>query len=156
MLWRRKEPVGICIFSTPAFSLRCRNRFFGLSGKRTKLAGRALNQQLITLSRVVIDPKYRGAGIASAFVRRCCELTEWPWVEALAQMGTINPFFERAGFRRVGRSRALKGNRDGHSRIYGCRKLKLSAEAHRKSEFAEPVYYIFDNRVAAGKAKRGG
>ena len=114
-----------------------------------------MNQQLVTLSRVVIDPKYRGAGIASSFVRRCCELTGWPWVEALAQMGTVNPFFERAGFQRVGRSRSRKGDREGHSRIYGSRKLKLSAEAHRKSQFAEPVYYVFDNRAAAAKAKRG-
>jgi GNAT superfamily N-acetyltransferase len=123
------EPIGICIFAAPAASLRLRNRFFGLSnaGHGDKLA--ALTQQLWVLSRVVLHPSYRGAGIASPFVRRACELCPVPWIEALAAMGQANPFFERAGFQRVG---------------------VIRKDVRRRGRFAgEPVYYVFDNRANA-------
>lgn len=149
LLWHLSEPIGICVFCTPALSLRPRNRFFGLNGKRTRLFGRCLNEQLVTLSRVVLHPKYRGAGLSSAFVRRCCELSGSPWIETLAEMGHINPFFERAGFVRVGNAGNCSGSRTGHTGIYGVRgKRLISRESHRKSQYATPVYYVFDNRAS--------
>ena len=111
-----------------------------------------MNAQLVTLSRVVIHPTYRGAGIASKFIRRSCESCPWPWIESLAQMGHINPFFERAGFVRVGVTRAKSRSIEGHSAIYGNRAGRngkqqlVTRETHKKSEYANPVYYIFDNR----------
>ncbi|MCA8989637.1 MAG: hypothetical protein KDA78_18460, partial [Planctomycetaceae bacterium] len=132
----------------PALSLRLRNRFFGLSGKRTSLSCRALNGQVLTLSRVVLDPKYRGAGLSSSFVRRSCELSGSRFVEAVAEMGRVNPFFERAGFLRVG-SMEIRGERSrrSHSGIYGTnrkgRSALLSEESHRKSRFAHPEYFIW-------------
>ena len=151
VLWHGAEPIGICIFCTPAFSLRARNRYFGLKGSRTRLAGQCLNHQLLTLSRVVLHPKYRGAGLASPFIRRCCELTGVAWIEALAQMGQINPFFERAGFVRVGVVQNQQHSRQNHSDIYGNSKQMLSAETHHKSLYSSPVYYVFDNRSAVKK-----
>ncbi|QDT33467.1 hypothetical protein Mal48_27200 [Thalassoglobus polymorphus] len=113
---------------------------------------RTLNTQLVLLSRVVIHPTFRGAGIASQFVRRVCELSGYPWIETLAQMGHINPFFERAGFQRVGVSQAQQRSRNGHSKLYGNRqnyaeeKGLISQETFNKSRYSNPVYYIFDNR----------
>lgn len=152
LLWHGEDPIGICVFSAPAFSLKPRSAYFGLSGKRTRLSGQGLNRQLLTLSRVVIHPKYRGAGLASRFVRRCCELSGWPWIETLAEMGNINPFFERAGFVRVGKAGDRKSSRSGHSGIYGNPKSLLSQESHRKSRFATPIYYVFDNRMGQQSA----
>ena len=63
------EPVGICVFITPAASLTLRSRFFGLSTPRSRVALTALNEQLWLLARVVLHPTYRGAGIAGGFVR---------------------------------------------------------------------------------------
>ncbi|MFQ5735021.1 MAG: hypothetical protein ACE5KM_24065 [Planctomycetaceae bacterium] len=145
------------MFASPAISLRQRNRFFGLSGGwgRTKL--RVLNSQLVTLSRVVIHPTYRGAGVASAFIRRSCELCKWPWIEALAQMGHMHPFFEKAGFVRVGVSRNRSSSREQHSALYGGGRTKrgkrrlVTRETNEKSRFAQPVYYVFDNRPSAGR-----
>jgi hypothetical protein len=58
-------------------------------------------------------------------------------------MGQVNPFFERAGFRRVGVIHKSKGG--SASGAYGGR---VSAGSGAKSRFSEPVYYVFDNRVA--------
>lgn len=113
---------------------------------------RTLNTQLITLSRVVLHPSFRGAGVAASFVRKACELSGYAWVETMAQMGHVNPFFEKAGFVRVGVSQTSERSRFSHSRLYGNRqnyaeeKGLISTETFNKSRYANPVYYIFDNR----------
>jgi GNAT superfamily N-acetyltransferase len=154
LLWHGDEPIGICIFSTPPLSLAGRNRFFGLRGRWNRLRLKMLNRQIAMLSRVVLHPTYRGAGIAAEFVRRSCQLCPFPWIETLTEMGRINPFFERAGFVRVptGATKSEKmQSRRGHSSIYGGRRkdgsrILVSQETYEKSRFARPVYYIFDNR----------
>ncbi len=87
-----------------------------------------------------IAPDVSRAGIAAAFVRRACEMCPVPWIETLSAMGQINPFFERAGFTRVGTIRKTRDSRQG---AYGKR---VSAETRSKSAHSEPVYYVFDNR----------
>jgi GNAT superfamily N-acetyltransferase len=155
LLWHGDEPIGICVFTTPAIALRQRSRFFGLSGRWSRVKLQALNRQLMTLSRVVLHPTYRGAGIASRFIRRSCEACGYPWIETLAQMGHVNPVFERAGFQRVGVTRSQGRTREEHSEIYGGnrrlgpRRL-VSRETSDKSRYAEPVYYVFDNRKGVG------
>jgi hypothetical protein len=170
VLWHAEEPIGICVFTTPAIALAARSRYFGLTGRWSRVKLAALNRQLVTLSRVVLHPTYRGAGIAAAFIRASCRSCEWPWIETLAEMGHLNPFFERAGFVRVKKvsrsekvSRSLGSDRDTgdrdtgrsrlrHSAIYGGRRDRqgrrtlVSRETHEKSRHAQPVYYVFDNR----------
>ena len=140
LLWHGDAPVGVCVFATPAASLSLRTRFFGLTDPRTPVALAALNARLWLLQRVVLHPTYRGAGIASAFVRRACELCPVDWIETLTAMGTANPFFERAGFAKVG---AIA--RTGDAGQFGPRG-GIAAETARKSRFSDPVYYVFDNR----------
>src|SRR5262249_22184985 len=138
LLWCKAEPVGACVFGTPAASLSLRSRFFGLSNPRSGLALAALNEQLWLLQRVVLHPTYRGAGFAAAFVRRACELCPVDWVETLTAMGHANPFFERAGFVRVGVIRkASPGREPGGSPhgAYGSRSARVSTEALAKSRF---------------------
>src|SRR5690606_15039938 len=91
LLWQRNEPVGICVFVSPPKCLSLRNRYFGRSGRWERTTMRTLNRQLVTLSRVVLHPTLRGAGIAQQFVRRCCELCPYPWIETLTEMGHFNP-----------------------------------------------------------------
>ena len=144
LLWHGREPIGICVFAAPAASLKLRSQFFGLKNPRSRVALSALNQQLWLLQRVVLHPTYRGAGIAAAFVRRACQLCPVDWIETLSAMGHANPFFERAGFVRVGTIRKpRKSTRNG---AYG-RKGKLSDETLAKSRYSEPVYYVLDNRT---------
>lgn len=117
------------MFAAPAASVTWRSRFFGLRGSRAGDQLAALTPQLWVLARVVLHPTYRGAGLAGPFVRRACELCPVPWIEALAAMGRANPFFEKAGFVRVGVIRKKRGERG-------------------EGRFREPVYYVFDNRRA--------
>jgi GNAT superfamily N-acetyltransferase len=150
LLWHETEPVGICVFVSPPISLAQRNRFFGRSGRWNRTTLQTLGRQLFLLQRVVLHPTYRGAGIATEFVRRSCQLCPVPWIETLSQMGHVNPFFERAGFVRVGVSQPIQRSRESHSRIYGGRrrgeKRLITEETFSKSQHAQPVYYIFDNR----------
>ena len=140
LLWHGEEPVGVCVFATPAASLSLRSRYFGLTDPRSPVALAALNEHLWLLQRVVLHPTYRGAGIASAFVRRACESCPVDWVETLSAMGRANPFFERAGFVKVGTIA-----RTGRAGQFGPRG-GIAAETARKSRFSDPVYYVFDNR----------
>lgn len=154
MLWHGGEPIGICVFTTPPKSLRQRSRYFGLSGRWSKWQLQALNAQLAMLSRVVLHPAYRGAGLAADFIRASCRACPWPWIETLTEMGHFHPFFEKAGFVRVGRSMTKRRTRAEHSKLYvGCKSKLLSHESHEKSRYAEPVYYVFDNREST---ERGG
>lgn len=138
-----EEPVGICVFATPAASLTLRSRFFGLTNPRSRVALSALNEQLWLLARVVLHPTYRGAGIAAGFVREACRSCPVPWVETLTAMGHANPFFERAGFTRVGVVR--KPGRGRYGGQFGTR-ATCTRETAEKSRHSEPVYYVFDNR----------
>ncbi len=144
LLWHGAEPVGVCVFSAPAAALALRSRYFGLANPRGGPALAALNDQVWLLQRVVLHPTYRGAGLAAAFVRRCCELCPVPWVETLAAMGRVNPFFERAGFVRVGVVARVE-RADGRHGAYGGRKRGRAAAAAR-GRYGAPAYYVFDNR----------
>ena len=146
LLWHGAEPVGVCVFGTPAASLALRTKFFGLKDPRSRVGLAALDEQLWLLQRVVLHPTYRGAGVAAAFVRRACELCPVPWVETLSAMGHANPFFERAGFVRVGVIRKTSPTRQRGHGAYAARRAKLTAETLAKSRFSDPVYYVFDNR----------
>src|SRR5262249_54270479 len=121
-------------------------RYFGLRRPRSGEALAALNGQLWLLSRVVLHPAYRGAGIAAAFVRRACRTCPGGWGEALTAVGHANPFFERAGFLRVGVVRRGRRPRHGYAAVDGSRGPRVSPETAAKSRFSEPVYYVFDNR----------
>lgn len=154
VLWAGDEPIGICVFTTPPLALAGRSRFFGLSGKWSRVKLQSLNRNIAMLSRVVIHPTYRGAGVAGAFIRRSCESCPFPWIETLTQMGRINPFFERAGFQRINVTTKHSRSIESHSAIYGCKRKRngkkrtISRETFEKSRYTNPVYYIFDNRQA--------
>lgn len=164
LLWHGEEPIGICVMTTPAISLRQRNKFFGKPGRWSRVSIQSLNQQLVTLSRVVLHPTYRGAGIAAAFIRQSCLACPWPWIETLTEMGHINPVFEKAGFQKVGITKPARRSRRGHSALYGAgskrharkrHKPLLTKETNEKSRYARPVYYIFDNRSSRRYAEGG-
>jgi hypothetical protein len=160
VLWHGERPAGNCVFASGPRTLAQRNRFFGIRGTASALSIRALDRQLLMLARVVIHPAYRGAGIAAAFVRRSCECAPRPWIEAQAEMGWVNPFFEKAGFVRVGSTPASERSQRRHSDLYGGGRRKyghqrlVSGETFLKSRFAEPVYYVFDNRARDRSAAR--
>ena len=154
LLRHGNEPIGICVFSAPAAALALRSRYFGLTNPRSSVALAALNRQLWLLSRVVLHPTYRGAGIGAEFVRWACETCPVKWIETLSAMGRASPFFERAGFTRVGvveRSTHSR-ERSGVCQFAGPTRC-VSTSTRAKSDHSNPVYYVFDNRRLLSNAQ---
>jgi GNAT superfamily N-acetyltransferase len=70
--------------------------FFGFDS-RTRLG--LINKNIRCISRVIIEPRYRGLGLASRLVRETMPEIDVPVIEAMAVMGAVNPFFEKAGMK---------------------------------------------------------
>jgi hypothetical protein len=96
------ETVGVIVYSMPTAGAQMRNVatggvFAGLDkGTRLKL----INKNIRTISRVIIEPRFRSLGLAVRLVRETMPIMNVPFVEALAVMGRANPFFEKAGLTR--------------------------------------------------------
>jgi len=96
-----KTPVGVIVYSTSPAVLELRNiatdHIFAGLDRSTQLA--LINANIRRISRVIVEPRFRGLGLASRLVRETMPLVNVPIVEALAVMGWVNPFFERAGMK---------------------------------------------------------
>jgi len=98
---KRRVLVGVIVYARPALSLAARDR--ATAGRyrtaglpRTSMA-QQLNREVRVISRVVIAPNWRGLGLAARLVAETMPTVGTPYVEALAAMGHVHPFFERAG-----------------------------------------------------------
>lgn len=114
------QVVGVLVRSLPPLCCRLRdvatnNRYGGLAPRD---AAALLNREVRTISRVVIDPTWRGLSLAVQLVRHALEHPlptcgfRPVFTEALAAMGRVSPFFERAGMTRYDRP-----PRDEHARL---------------------------------------
>jgi hypothetical protein len=96
------ETVGVIVYAMPVAGCQLRSAatgglFAGLDkSSRLKLIGKNIR----TISRVIIEPRFRSLGLAAAIVRETMPLMNVPFIEALAVMGRVNPFFEKAGMTR--------------------------------------------------------
>jgi GNAT superfamily N-acetyltransferase len=96
---QRETLVGVIVYSRSPLSLAARNRATGGRYRvgRNLAAGRLVNEELRIVSRVVIAPNWRGLGLARRLVAETLPRVGTPYVEALAAMGRVHPFFEQAG-----------------------------------------------------------
>jgi len=107
--WQRRlgTPARAAVLVVSPPLTLCRGRNAALPRRYTTpslSAGlRRLNREVETISRVVVHPMYRGCGLAVRLVRHVLATARTPLVEALAVMGGVNPFFERAGLFSFGR-----------------------------------------------------
>ncbi len=95
------ETAGVIVYSMPTPSCHLRNvatgnYFIGLD-RRSLIA--LVNRTVRTISRVIVEPRFRGLGLAVQLVRDTMPLVNVSMVEALAVMGHANPFFEKAGMK---------------------------------------------------------
>lgn len=96
------ETVGVIVYAMPAAGCQLRSAatgglFAGLDkSSRLKLIGKNIR----TISRVIIEPRFRSLGLAVRLVKETMPLMNVPFIEALAVMGRVNPFFEKAGMTR--------------------------------------------------------
>ncbi|MCE5185449.1 MAG: hypothetical protein LLF76_04925 [Planctomycetaceae bacterium] len=91
--------VGVIVYGSPAANSAMRNLATGgIFAGVDRAAGLALlNASMLTIRRVIIEPRYRGLGLASRLVRETMPLTGAAMIEAAAVMGRVHPFLARAG-----------------------------------------------------------
>ncbi len=95
--------AGVLVTSRPTLNGAWRTRAWGdafATGDRSRDA-RAINERLRTISRVIVDPRFRGLGVGSRLVRAYLARPATPCTEAVTALGGVCPFFERAGMRRI-------------------------------------------------------
>jgi phosphoglycolate phosphatase-like HAD superfamily hydrolase len=97
-LKRKNETAGTIVYSYP--TPMC----FGRT-KAWKGTLQQLQQQISTISRVIIHPKYRSIGLGAKLVKETLPQAGTPYVEAVAVMARYNPFFEKAGMQRIAESK---------------------------------------------------
>lgn len=93
--------AAVGVLSYPVPCCRERNIVFGLAGMTYGQRLAFANRELRTISRVIVHPVFRATGLATLLVRHLCENCPTRYAEALATMGRIHPFFERAGMTRT-------------------------------------------------------
>ena len=94
-------PVAVLVASMPTLNATWRELAwpgrYRTGDKRAD--AKRINAELRTLSRVVVDPRWRGLGVAGRLVRAYLADPLTVATEAVAAMGTVCPFFASAGMR---------------------------------------------------------
>jgi len=97
----RRQTVGVIVYKMPTPGAELRNVATGgiFTGfdRATQLV--LLNKNVRCINRVIIEPRFRSLGLASRLVRETMPKVNVPIIEAMAVMGLVNPFFEKAGMR---------------------------------------------------------
>lgn len=96
-----------------------------------RLDAHRLNDEVRCISRVIVDPRFRGLGVARRLVHAYLHDPLTPHTEAGAAMGLASPFFERAGMHayRVPPSNRSTRLLDALAHI-GLEHLDLATPAH--------------------------
>jgi len=96
----RGELAGVLVVSMPPLNAPWRRGVWGeaYDGAGPDVAAR-VNRDIRTISRVIVDPRYRARGIARRLVAFYLNDPETRCTEAISAMGAFCPFFERAGMR---------------------------------------------------------
>ena len=91
--------IGVIGYRMPSPGLELRsvatNSLFTGLDNATRMA--AMNKNIRCITRVIIEPRFRGLSLAGRLVRETMPKINVPIIEAMAVMGLVNPFFERAG-----------------------------------------------------------
>jgi len=95
-LRRVDEVIGVIVYSFSPIVCFGRKQAFP-----KKLTVQELNSQFSIISRVVLHPKYRTIGLGAKLVKETLPLAGTPYIEAVAVMARYNPFFERAGMKKI-------------------------------------------------------
>jgi predicted GNAT family acetyltransferase len=93
------ELVGVLVASYPTLNGSWRELAWPgryRSGDKRRDA-RRLNREVRCLSRVIVEPRWRGLGVARRLVEHYLADPLTPATEAVASMGAFCPFFERSG-----------------------------------------------------------
>ncbi|MBA7712643.1 hypothetical protein ES703_121626 [subsurface metagenome] len=97
------DPIGVIVYAKPVPHLKARN----LATKNifTKPKGRSaqlklVNKNVLYISRIIIDPRFRRCGLATWLLHDTLEMQTIKYIETLTPIDFTNNLFEHAGFRR--------------------------------------------------------
>ncbi len=96
---RDRVLAGVLVMSHPTINGSWRSRAWPgryNSGDKRKDAS-MINAEIRSIARIIIDPRSRGLGIATRLVNAYLSNPLSPCTEAIAAMGSVMPFFKRAG-----------------------------------------------------------
>lgn len=128
-LTRGDELAGVIFYAPSPPNIYGRTKFFG-----RQLSIREVNEKLATISRVIIHPKYRSIGLGVKLVSETLPLVGKPYIETMAVMAKYNPFFEKAGMKRVAvrkLDKSIMKAVEGLERLGFKRYLLASREANK-------------------------
>jgi len=91
------EVIGIIVYSYPPLFCFGRNKTL----PEKNLTVKWLNKNLTTISRVILHPKYRSIGLGAKLVKETLTKTGVHYIETVAVMAKYNPFFEKAGMKKL-------------------------------------------------------
>lgn len=95
------KPAGAIVYAmaTPRVELRrvATGGVFADFDRQTELS--LINRNIRSIARVVVEPRFRGIGLATRLVRETMPRMNVPVIEALGVMPKVNPFLERAGMK---------------------------------------------------------
>lgn len=106
------EPVGVIFYSWPPIVMFGRRKALG-----RKPSIQELNRDFATISRVILHPKYRSIGLGTRLVRETLPLVGRLYVETMAVMARYNPFFEKAGMRKIAEAHGDKTVREAAEKL---------------------------------------
>ncbi|MCW5768900.1 MAG: hypothetical protein KIT19_09465 [Phycisphaeraceae bacterium] len=106
----RATLVGVLAVSRPVLNASWRGTawpgvFDGLGQRERALA---INTNLRTISRVIVEPRHRSMGVGSMLVRAYLASRETALTETIASMARYTSLFDRCGMRRVECPRAAR------------------------------------------------
>ena len=93
-LKRNEETIGAIVYGYPPPTC---------FGRRQAWKGtlQQLQNEITTITRIVIHPKYRSTGLGIKLIRETLPQAGTPNVETIAVMAKYNPFFEKAGMQKI-------------------------------------------------------
>jgi GNAT superfamily N-acetyltransferase len=101
--------AGVLVVSMPTLNGRWRDLAWpGQRPRDRRRSMRWINREVRCLSRVIVEPRFRGRSIARRLVEEYLRAPDSLKTEAVAAMGAFCPFFKAAGMREVTPGRVVR------------------------------------------------
>jgi len=96
------NPIGVIVYAKPIPHLKARNiatnNIFTQPKTRSDQL-KLINRNVLYISRIIIDPRFRRCGLATWLLRATLKLQTIPYVETLTPIDFTNSLFQKAGFK---------------------------------------------------------